>query len=34
VMTIPGAHDWPTWRALWRDVCFHSEVFQAERAAP
>ena len=34
VTTIPGAHDWPTWRTLWRDVCFHSAVFQAERAAP
>ncbi len=32
VATIAGAHDWPTWRALWRDVCFHSEIFQAERA--
>ena len=34
VTTIPGAHDWPTWRALWRDVCFHSAVFAPERAAP
>lgn len=25
-----GAHDWPTWRALWQDVCFNSEVFAAE----
>ena len=32
VTMIEGAHDWATWRALWRDVCFHSEVFQAERA--
>jgi pimeloyl-ACP methyl ester carboxylesterase len=31
VTTIPGAHEWPVWRALWRDVCFHSEVFAAER---
>ena len=31
VTTISGGHDWPTWRALWRDICFHSEVFQAER---
>jgi len=34
VTTIPGAHDWPTWRALWRDVCFRSTVFEAERAGP
>jgi len=34
VTTIEGAHDWQTWRTLWRDVCFHSDVFQAERAAP
>jgi len=34
VATIEGAHDWATWRALWRDVCFHSEVFAAERSAP
>jgi len=33
VTTIPGAHDWPVWRALWRDVCFHSDVFATERAA-
>lgn len=32
VTTREGAHDWPTWRVLWREVCFHSEVFQAERA--
>ena len=32
VSTIPGAHDWPVWRALWRDVCLHSEVFAAERS--
>ena len=32
--TIPGAHEWPVWRALWREVCFHSEVFAAERVAP
>jgi pimeloyl-ACP methyl ester carboxylesterase len=32
VTTVAGAHDWPTWRALWHEVCFHSEVFQAERA--
>lgn len=33
VKSIPGAHDWPTWRALWHEVCFESEVFQDERAA-
>jgi hypothetical protein len=27
-----GGHDWPVWRALWRDVCFDSELFRAERA--
>ncbi len=32
VATIAGAHDWPTWRALWRDVCFNSDLFQVERA--
>ena len=32
VTTMPGAHEWPVWRALWRDVCSHSEVFAAERA--
>ena len=31
VATKPGGHDWPVWRALWRDVCFHSDLFQAER---
>ena len=34
VTIIPGAHDWPTWRALWRDVCFHAAVFEAERSGP
>jgi pimeloyl-ACP methyl ester carboxylesterase len=33
VATIAGAHDWPVWRALWRDVCFHSDLFQSERAS-
>jgi pimeloyl-ACP methyl ester carboxylesterase len=32
VNTIPGGHDWKTWRALWRDLCFKSDLFQAERA--
>ncbi len=31
VTTTSGGHDWPTWHALWRDICFNSEVFQAER---
>jgi pimeloyl-ACP methyl ester carboxylesterase len=31
VATIPGGHDWPVWRALWRDVCFNTDLFQAER---
>ena len=31
VRFIPGAHDWPTWQKLWRDVCFGSDVFAAER---
>ena len=33
VATIAGAHDWPTWKALWRDVCFNSELFLAEKTA-
>ncbi len=32
VATLAGGHDWPVWRALWRDVCFNSDLFQAERA--
>ena len=31
VNTIAGAHDWPTWRALWSEVCFHSDLFSAEK---
>ena len=34
VATIDGGHDWPVWRALWRDVCFNTDLFQAERTAP
>lgn len=34
VTMIAGGHDWPTWQALWRDVCLHAEVFQAERTPP
>lgn len=33
VTTLPGAHEWPVWRALWREVCFRSDVFAAERSA-
>lgn len=32
VVTIDGAHDWPTWRALWREVCFGPTLFPAERS--
>lgn len=31
VKSIPGDHDWPTWRALWREICFDCDVFQSER---
>ena len=31
VRTIDGAHDWPTWRALWRDLCFNTDFFRAEK---
>jgi pimeloyl-ACP methyl ester carboxylesterase len=34
VLAIDGAHDWPTWRALWREVCFNSDLFRAEKASP
>lgn len=32
VTAIEGGHDWKTWHALWRDLCFNSDLFQAERA--
>ena len=32
VAIIDGAHDWPTWCALWRDLCLHSDLFQAEKS--
>ncbi len=32
VKTVAGAHDWPTWLSLWREVCLHSDLFAAERA--
>ena len=28
---IDGAHDWPTWQALWRGVCFNSDLFRDEK---
>jgi len=28
---IDGAHDWPTWQALWRTVCFNSDLFRDEK---
>jgi pimeloyl-ACP methyl ester carboxylesterase len=31
VATIDGAHDWKTWRQLWHDLCFNTDLFQAER---
>ena len=31
VLTIEGGHDWPTWRALWRDACLHSDLFRDEK---
>jgi pimeloyl-ACP methyl ester carboxylesterase len=31
VVSIAGAHDWPTWRTLWRAVCFNSELFRNEK---
>jgi pimeloyl-ACP methyl ester carboxylesterase len=33
VSTIDGAHDWPTWRALWHGVCFDSDLFLAEKGS-
>ena len=32
VIAIDGAHDWKTWRVLWKSVCEHSELFTAEKA--
>jgi len=31
VASIDGAHDWPTWRALWHNVCFNSDLFLVEK---
>ncbi len=33
VLHIEGGHDWPTWRALWRKACFHTDLFHAEKPA-
>jgi pimeloyl-ACP methyl ester carboxylesterase len=33
VLTIEGAHDWPTWRALWKETCLRSDLFRAEKTA-
>lgn len=33
IRLINGAHDWPTWRALWKDVCQNSDLFSAEKAS-
>lgn len=30
---IPGAHEWPVWRELWRQVCRESGVFAEETRA-
>lgn len=34
VVTIEGGHDWPTWLALWHDLCSRAPLFQAERNHP
>ncbi|MBM3853777.1 MAG: alpha/beta hydrolase [Verrucomicrobia bacterium] len=31
VISVSGAHDWPTWRGLWREVCVNSDLFAAEK---
>lgn len=31
VASIDGAHDWPTWQALWRDVCANTDLFLVEK---
>jgi len=31
VTMVDGAHDWPTWRNLWRIVCFHTDLFRIEK---
>jgi pimeloyl-ACP methyl ester carboxylesterase len=33
VTMIDGAHDWPTWRTLWRHVCLNTDLFRAEKAS-
>jgi hypothetical protein len=32
VQTIDGAHDWPTWSALWKQLCEDSDLFSAEKS--
>ena len=32
VTAVAGAHDWPTWFALWRGICLHSDLFATEKA--
>ncbi len=34
VLSNEGAHDWPTWRALWRQLCAGPMVFGAEKQVP
>ena len=34
VETLPGGHDWQTWKRLWREVCVASPVFAAEKLPP
>jgi hypothetical protein len=31
VTIIDGGHDWAAWRTLWREFCFHSDLFQSAR---
>lgn len=32
VEMIDGAHDWPTWKTLWHNVCFKSDLFSTEKS--
>jgi len=31
VFTLPGAHNWKTWRALWQELCRNSSLFAGEK---
>ena len=31
VFTLPGAHNWKTWRALWQELCRNSDLFAGEK---